>query len=121
MEHEATRHVAKRLVSTLRKAGQQEEAEAVADKHRLGVSRINTPRVPASCVSYNGQTVFVDALQPFAYSVKLVAVHRTCAERSQRGRRKLGAAPEGQRVGRLFKTFTRATGRLQPFRPAHRM
>ena len=41
MEHEATRHVAKRLVSTLRKAGQQEEAEAVADKHRLGVSRCN--------------------------------------------------------------------------------
>eukprot|EP00964_Phaeocystis_antarctica_P052953 scaffold31023_cov65-Phaeocystis_antarctica.AAC.2 len=35
MEHSTTRFVAKRLVSTLRKAGQQEEAEALADKHGL--------------------------------------------------------------------------------------
>jgi len=35
MEHATTRGAAKRLVSTLRKAGQQEEAEALADKHGL--------------------------------------------------------------------------------------
>ena len=35
MEHEATRQVAKRLVSKLRKVGQREEAEALAVKHGL--------------------------------------------------------------------------------------
>eukprot|EP00964_Phaeocystis_antarctica_P111344 scaffold75700_cov38-Phaeocystis_antarctica.AAC.1 len=35
MEHELTRDVAKRLVSNLRKAGQQKKAEALADKHGL--------------------------------------------------------------------------------------
>jgi hypothetical protein len=35
MEHQETRGSAKRLVSTLREAGQQEEAEALAEKHGL--------------------------------------------------------------------------------------
>ena len=35
MEDVMTRHVAERLVSNLRKVGQQEEAEALADKHGL--------------------------------------------------------------------------------------
>ena len=35
MEHAKTRGAAKDLVSDLRKAGQQEEAEALADKHGL--------------------------------------------------------------------------------------
>ena len=35
MEHWQTRGAAKRLVSNLRKVGQQEEAEALADKHGL--------------------------------------------------------------------------------------
>ena len=35
MEHAQTRSVAERLVSTLRKAGQREEAEALADTHGL--------------------------------------------------------------------------------------
>ena len=35
MEHERTRRAAKDVVSKLRKAGQREEAEALADKHGL--------------------------------------------------------------------------------------
>ena len=35
MEHAKTRGAAESLVSDLRKAGQQEEAEALADKHAL--------------------------------------------------------------------------------------
>ena len=35
MEHAKTRGAAENLVSTLREAGQQEEAEALADKHGL--------------------------------------------------------------------------------------
>ena len=35
MEHELTRHWAKRLLPHLRKVGQREEAEALADKHGL--------------------------------------------------------------------------------------
>eukprot|EP00964_Phaeocystis_antarctica_P005552 scaffold3029_cov61-Phaeocystis_antarctica.AAC.1 len=38
MEHERTRGAAKRLVSNLRKVGQREEAEALADKHGLAAS-----------------------------------------------------------------------------------
>ena len=50
MEHEETRDAAERLASTLRKRGQQEEAEALAHKHskalqaRVGWQLSNGPR-----------------------------------------------------------------------------
>eukprot|EP00964_Phaeocystis_antarctica_P061575 scaffold36811_cov63-Phaeocystis_antarctica.AAC.3 len=45
MEDVMTRHVAELLASTLRKVGQREEAEALADKHGLSKPRLN-PCIP---------------------------------------------------------------------------